>query len=162
MKKLLFAFSFCCLFITSCKKDEPVYVDAGYDYFPVKIGHTLIYDVDSIVYDDFFVPTRIDTFRFQIREVIESQFTDNSGKPALRIERFKRTNDTLNWNIANVWVANLTATTAERVENNTRYLKLVFAARAGRTWDGNTYNTDDEQIYEYVALSCSCLSSHHR
>ncbi len=152
MKKLILATAAFCLLLASCKKDDPVTIDAGYDYFPVNIGHTLIYDVDSIVYDDFFVPTKIDTFRFQIKEVVESQFTDNTGKPAYRIERFRRTSDTLSWSIVNVWVAARTSTTAERVENNTRYLKLVFAAREGREWNGNTFNNMDEQLYEYTAV----------
>ena len=72
----------------SCKKDSTIVLDAGYAYFPNKAGHYIIYDVDSIVHNDF--KKTVDTFRFQLKEYIESVFYDNSGRPTLRIERYTK------------------------------------------------------------------------
>src|ERR1700757_476515 len=71
-----------------CKKDHPVTADAGYSYFPNNIGHYCIYDVDSTVYDDFNHDTL--NYKYQVKEVIESYYTDNEGRQAMRIERYKR------------------------------------------------------------------------
>ena len=35
----------------SCKKDKTVTPDAGYNYFPNQVGRYVVYDVDSLYYD---------------------------------------------------------------------------------------------------------------
>ncbi|MEO8151012.1 MAG: hypothetical protein ABI723_25485 [Bacteroidia bacterium] len=143
---------FICLAIFSCKKNsttETPYL--GYSYFPDNVGHYIIYDVDSVEKDGF---TGIVTHStYQIKEIIESVFTDNQGRPTLRIERYRK--DSVyypDWTIYNVWTANLTATTAERFENNIRYIKLTFPVQNGKTWNGNAMNTDVEEDYEYTGI----------
>ncbi|MGL4599751.1 MAG: hypothetical protein ACRCYO_19650, partial [Bacteroidia bacterium] len=63
--------------VVACKKDKPV-PDLGYTYFPDQVGHWAIYEMDSTVYDDFTNDTV--HYRYQIRELIESEFTDNQGR----------------------------------------------------------------------------------
>ena len=107
----------------SCKKDAPSKVEVGYNYYPNKVGSWIIYDVDSIVWDDFNAPNiAIDTFTYQIKEVNESFFLDNEGRETTRIERYKRTNSTMPWIIKDVWYGNRTASKVERVEENIKYI----------------------------------------
>jgi len=137
--------------IVSCKKDhieQPV--DVGYEYYPVKVGNWTIFNVDSIVYNDF--TGKVDTFDYQIKEVIESDFTDNQGRKTQRLERYRRLNDTCQWIIQDVWYSNLTSTTAEKVEENVRYVKLIFPVKSNQEWNGNTYNYLDPETYTYSAL----------
>lgn len=152
MKKIIYIISVVAVVFSACKKDEKITVDQGYDYFPLSAGRTLIYDVDSIVYDDFFQPVRVDTFRYQIKEIVESIFVDGQGREAWRLERYIKT-DTTNWQINNVWTAVLTATTAEKVEDNLRYIKLIFPVQNSRTWDGNSYNNLAFQEYRYISVN---------
>jgi len=128
------------LIVCSCKRETELPVDMGYKYFPVNIGHWVIYDVDSVSHNDF--TGTVDSFKFQIREQIESVFNDNEGRPTQRIERYKRISDTSAWFIKDVWTQNLTSTTAERTEENIRIVKLIFRPEAGAKWDGNIYNTN--------------------
>ena len=130
---------FTLLFFSSCKKETELPVDMGYKYFPVNTGHWVTYDVDSISYNDF--TGQVDSFTFQIREVVESVFTDNEGRETQRLERYKRWNDTSAWFLKDVWMVNLTATTAEKVEENIRIIKLIFPPKDNEKWDGNLYNT---------------------
>ena len=133
----------------SCKKDNSnTEVNLGYTYFPVRVGEELIYDVDSVYHDPFFGTTSY--VHYQIREVVDSVFNDNQGRPTMRIERYRNDSSASfpNWIIYNVWTANRTATTAERFENNIRYVKLIFPVQQGKTWDGNSMNVYDEQDYE--------------
>jgi hypothetical protein len=139
----------------ACKKDKPV-PDLGYSYFPDKVGHWVIYEMDSTVYDDFNNDTV--HYRYQIRELIESEFNDNQGRRALRIERYRRPYidtipyDQLPWTLSRVWAATLTSTTGERVEENQRYVRLIFPTRNGKTWDGNAQNALGFAEYEYEAV----------
>jgi|AntAceMinimDraft_17_1070374.scaffolds.fasta_scaffold06147_2 hypothetical protein len=137
------------LIVYSCEEKSTLPpIDLKYEYFPVNTGKWIIYDVDSISYNDFTLDT--DTFVFQIKEYIESSFIDNSNKNTQRIERYKRNNDTLNWSIKDVWYCNLNNTTAEKVEEDVRFVKLVFPVIISKKWDGNIYNTYESQTYKYI------------
>ncbi len=148
--KILFLTVTCLmLIIFSCKKDSVLSPDMGYDYFPVNTGHWVSYNVDSVV-DDALAGIH-DSSNYQIKEYFESDFVDNSGRNAKRIERYFRYNDTLNWTIKDVWYANLTASTAEKVEENIRYIKLAFPVREDKTWNGDAYNIyNEDTTYKYA------------
>ncbi len=154
MKLAAIILIFMCLLFSSCKKDAPsdTTLNQGYNYFPGEVGSYIIYEVDSIAYDDkSHAP---DTTRYLLKEVFASTFTDNSGRPTLRLERFiKMYNDSipydsLNWTGPRVWYANITSNTVEKVEENIRYIKLVFPTKKGKEWDGNVYNTFSKKNYE--------------
>lgn len=132
---------------SSCKKETGEPVDMGYTYFPANTGHWVIYDVDSLHYNDF--TATIDSFHFQLKEYTESVFMDNSVRKSQRLERYIRLADTVAWTIRDVWYETLTVSCAERVEENIRLVKLIFPIRESHEWDGNTYNTLDAQTYKY-------------
>jgi len=139
--------------ISSCKKEKTSSAfDMGYDYFPINTGHNVTYQVDSIFYDGFNAG-KSDTFHFKVKELIESQFTDLQNRLAQRIERYRKDNDTTDWYIKDVWFSNRTASAVEKVEENVRFVKLVFAVEDGKKWDGNIYNTQGEQSYKYTLLN---------
>ena len=143
----------------SCKKEIDPDPDMGYNYFPNQVGKYVIYDVDSFYYNDFNVPLTIDTFKFQIKEKIQSTYLDNQNRTALRLERYVRYyNDTipfssLPWVLRDVWAANRTATSAEKVEENERFIKLAFAVKKDQTWNGNAQNTLGEQTYSFEFIN---------
>ncbi|MFI5219678.1 MAG: hypothetical protein ACHQNT_09325 [Bacteroidia bacterium] len=136
---------------STCKKENKEIVSESFNYFPSNVGHELIYDVDSIVKDDFDNST--DTFQFQIKEIIESVFTDIEGRPTLRIERYKRTNSSQAWIIHKVWTANVNSFNAEKKEDNITYVKLIFPSKLNKTWNGNSKNCLGEELYEITSLN---------
>ncbi|MEO5572157.1 MAG: hypothetical protein ABIT08_03530 [Bacteroidia bacterium] len=140
------------IFFSSCgKKSNTVSLNSDYAYFPVNVGHEIIYDVDSIYKSDFTHHT--DTFHFQIKELIESTFTDNEGRQTLRLERYKRLNETHPWEIYKVWTANLTSTNAEKKEDNINFIKLVFSIALNKKWNGNAKNDLDDLEYKYSSAN---------
>ncbi len=147
MKKQLLAIStlFVCIFFSSCEKSGTIKEELFHEYFPVDAGHWVIYDVDSIYHDDFTGET--DTFYYQVKEVFNSYFIDDSGNEAVRLERFIRYEQDQPWEIKNVWVARLLPMRAEKVEENIRYIKIVFPPKVNKTWDGNAYNIKSEQTH---------------
>jgi len=142
------------LLIASCKKDQSVPpLNYGYNYFPNNVGHYVIYNVDSIVVNTLHAQP-LDTFKYQIKELIDSTFTDGSGRPTQKVIRYRRFDPTKDWVIEKVWSANLTSTTAERVEDNIRYVRLTFPINVNATWNGNVYNTipNDSWSYTYTSV----------
>lgn len=154
MKQL---FYFCMIFsaflFTACKEDniEPVSV---YDYFPIDSGAYIVYECDSIVHldiDDNSVPLTdtVVAFHYYLMEVIDSSFIDASGNLAYRLNRYRRLNDTLPWSFQNVWVVQKILNSAQRVEDNIRYVKLQFPIDSRRSWNGNAFNIYPAEDYEY-------------
>ncbi len=142
-----------CLILFSCKKDPPNSIIYGYEYFPTDSGHYVIYDVVDIFHDIVLEPAH-DTNRYQIKEVIAESIVDNEGETVQKVRRYIRESDTMDWAIQDIWTMKRTATTGEVVEENDRFIKMVFAIAYNRSWDCNALNNEDgldcyyESIYE--------------
>ena len=142
------------LFISSCKKEDDsstvIPEDLTQQYFPVDSGLIRYYEVDSVFWDSF-TQTR-DTIHYSLKEVIAGTFIDNQGRLAQRIERFKQAQGG-NWIIYKVWSSHRNGQRAEKVEDNIRLVKLVFAVSNEVRWNGNVYNTLSPRAYEYIAVN---------
>ena len=88
------------VFLSCHKSKQEEAVDYGYDYFPKTVGHFIIYNVDSISYNNFSQST--DTFHYQAKEILTENFDDISGRPSQRFEKYVRATDTSTWIISNV------------------------------------------------------------
>ena len=151
MRNLLYIIFLFAIISSSCsKKEEVITPDLGYDYAGLTVGRYIIYDVDSFYYDDFF--DTIDTSYFQIKEVVDSKFTDLEGEEAFKIIRYKKENDTTNWILTDVWNSKLTTTNFQKVEENVRLVKLIFPVKTNKTWNGNSMNNLASMEYEYTAV----------
>ena len=153
--KIIAAFICGLILMQSCTKEQHAQaIDMGYGYFPNNVGKFVIYDADSIVRNSYTQTT--DTFKYQLKDLIASIFTDNSGRATQRIERYVRpySGDTT-WVLKNVWTGNLTTYNAQVVEGNIRYIKLAFPVTATQTWYGNAFNStaDSTLTYSYSAAN---------
>lgn len=126
------------LLAASCKQEPPLLVDYKYSYYPTEIGHSVEYYVDSTYYNPL-LPGGKKTVSWQVKEVIESTFIDLLGREALRIERYVRLYDTVPWVINDIWYAVQEETKLERVEENLRFIRLIFPPQTGSTWHGNVF-----------------------
>ncbi len=143
---ILFFMAVITLGISSCKKDAVITPDPVYrNYFTDKVGSYIIYQCDSIIYDDF--NHTIDTNSFLIKEYYQSSFTDNSGRSAIRIERWKKPADTLSWFLKDVWYCVKTDVQVEKVEEDVRFIKLVFPVRNGVEWNANALNSLEARTF---------------
>ncbi|MCX7861817.1 MAG: hypothetical protein N2449_02345 [Bacteroidales bacterium] len=144
-------FIFLCLILSvSCKKESSSPKPFDYSYFPLQVGQENIYKITKISID---APSNVyDTQKFYLKEKIESYYYDEIGNKVYRIERYKR-NDTLSdWIISDVWMSQYVNNQAHKVEENIRYVKLVFPLSLNLKWDGNAYNTNSAQIYTVTEL----------
>lgn len=152
MKKIPFLF-IVSLLMAACRSEIEAPKEYGAALYPQNIGTEVVYQVDSIVYDDFLLrpDNKPDTFTYQLREVLESKFTDNSGKQANRVVIYKRLNDSFNWEPYQVVSTSMNLEGLQRLENNFRYIKLAFPVAENKTWNGNALNAKNQTMYKYIS-----------
>jgi len=153
MKKTgIYLFLLLATIVVSCVDDDSNTSPSGliYSYFPTNVGHEVVYDATLITKEDFGGAQ--DTDIYQVKQVIESIFMDNQGRPTQRLERYRRNTPNDPWIISDVWTSTMTSARVEQVEENIPYIKLVFPINSTITWNGNSLNTLDPQDYEYDDL----------
>ncbi|MDG1476105.1 MAG: hypothetical protein P8Q14_03080 [Vicingaceae bacterium] len=153
MKKAIGLILIATIILVSCsKKKEEDYVEPylGHDYAALEVGKYVVYDVDSFFYDDF--NGMIDSSFYQIKEVVDSEFTDLEGDEAFKIIRYRKESDTTGWVLIDVWQSKLTTTNFQKVEENVRFVKLIFPINKNDTWNGNSLNNNESEEYDYTAV----------
>lgn len=145
------------LLLYSCDDEEgndPEDIEAAslYRYFPLAEGSYIIYSVDSIIHgfddDNTNNPdSLIDTFHYEVKEVIDSSFIDGEGELAWRISRYYRDSASADWTFTSLWTAKRTNQSAQKVEENIRYVKLSFPVKLNKTWNGNLFNYFPQEDY---------------
>lgn len=136
--------------LTGCRaKDNPT-IETGDSLYPDEVGRELIYKVDSIRIDRF--KSKTDSFQFFIRELIESKYIDNTGKPANRIVLYQSEVDTGPWIVRAVINSQKTTYELFKTEDNKNILKLVFPVASNKQWDRNKYNTMGDDYATYINI----------
>ncbi len=133
-------------FTYSCKKSKQEIVNMGYNYFPLKTNNYSIYQVDSIVWNDY--NSTIDTFSYQVKLVIDSQYYDNENRLSYRWKKFTKS-DTNQWTFNTNYSLTITNDRLESVQENMRYIKLIFPVVAGANWDYNSLNINESADSQY-------------
>lgn len=134
----------------NCKKETVNNVYLAKDFYPLQIGFWQEYKVDSIIFSDFTDPITIDTFSYFIKENIESKYKDLKGEDNYRIEQFKKNDNSSSYLINHIISVKQTSTNLQRVENDLRFIKLVFPAKKDLSWNGNIYiDVIDEATLEF-------------
>ena len=130
-------------FYFSCEPidySSPIYYD---DYYPIELNNVKEYYVTNITHTSFGK----DTNCYFLKEIITEKFIDSEGDSAYRIERFWKTDTVSEYIIKDIWTTNKTPRSAEKVEENERFVKMVFPLNEYQFWNGNAYNSQDEQEY---------------
>lgn len=139
---------------SSCGDDETVNldIDFGYEYFPLEVGQYRTYAADSIIYDLTGSGIVIDTHSFQVRDIIVDTTVDNENRVVYIVHHQERELDETEWQLRNVFTAVQTEIRAEWVENNHRFVKLLFPVQQDQTWNGNQF-IDESEIIEIAGES---------
>ena len=135
-------------FFNSCSENtvgEDLTVIKGLDYYPMFVGKYIIYEADSIIYrsESGGVCTFArDTSHFFLKEEVVDIFTDNTGKENYILERFIKYDINDPWVVMDVWNTYVGDSHVERVEENLRFIKMVFPVSEGIRWNGNSFFRD--------------------
>lgn len=135
------------LTIHSCGKDfinDPQ--SLGLQFYPVEIGNSWTYRMDSIIYDDEGLNI-YETTSFMKEEIIEKTI-DAAGDSTYILQVSKRRDETLAWQVTDLYYLYKDDQKLKRVEENLSFLKLVFPTTIGSNWNGNQF---DENLEVLVA-----------
>jgi len=145
------------VFFVSCKdeiENDPSGIEDNiqYRYFPLDPGSFIVYSVDSVIHrfddDDTDNPdSLIDNYHYEVMEAVDSSFIDGEGDTAWRISRYYRDSSSADWIFSTLWTAKVTNQSAQRVEENIRYLKISFPIKLNKSWNGNYFNFLPEEDY---------------
>jgi hypothetical protein len=131
------------LCLHSCKKDSKDTTNnivLGYDYYPLKTGSYIIYNVEEITIDA--AVGKFDTLRYQLKELLaDTIFSTDSTIKRYKIDRFIRLDSTLAWDVKNVWQVIQSKICLIRIEDNVSLVKQVYPMSTGQTWNINRYDT---------------------
>jgi hypothetical protein len=142
LKKAVFISTIACLFLSSCYLEDDDLPFIGYKYYPTELGKYVEYQVDSVWQDDPIGPIGSAESHYFLRELNESTFVDEEGRPAIRVERYWKQNALAEFSdIKDVWHRTRTSKIAEQNEENIVFIKHNFPVKAGKNWDGNSRNT---------------------
>jgi hypothetical protein len=136
---LVFLVLLLCYLLTteSCKKPNSNYTaNYQYNYYPLDSGHYVIYNVDSVYFNENYVR---DTVTYQWRVTIGDTFYDNMNRLNRKLVIYRRGDSTQAWTFDRQWYALLTTTNLQVNEDDLRFIKLVFPPSLGETWNGNLY-----------------------
>lgn len=150
MKKYIFIL-LSILVLSSCKKDT-TNVNLHYDYFGAETGKYIVYDVKEISHLSNYTK---DTINYQLKTVIGDTVHDNSSRIGYKFKRYKRNLPTENWVLKDVWFIIIAENKGELIEENERIIKLVFAPKENKVWNGNAFNTKEEVEYSYEDIHSS-------
>lgn len=125
--------------------------DTGKSYFFLEEGQFREYDVYEIRYLAVDIS---DTFRYQLREEVKEAFISN-GVTSNIIHRFRRENALEAWELDSVWSARIETDRAISVENNIPIVKIVFPAVQERKWNGNAFNTREQDEFRIITFSAA-------
>lgn len=126
--------------ITSCGEnviEEPDQNFYGYEYFPLDIGYTWEYQVDSILIfqggNDNIVTSSL------IQERVTELLSEEGDEKTYKLERRYRKDENAEWQLQDVWQITKSESKAIRTEENLKFVKLVFPALLDTKWDGNVF-----------------------
>jgi hypothetical protein len=140
MRLLAISVMMLCLITVACNKKETLSFAALTEYYPLQVGKTFTYRLDSILPINF--GTSLQTKHYLAKDSIESQFSDAQGRPSFRIWRFVRdTLATQPWRYTSTYVATIDNNQKwiEYVDNNLRFIALRQPITEGFSWKGNSF-----------------------
>ena len=138
-----------------CKKSETEVVDIGLKYYPTSADFYRIFQVDSIVFNDF--TERVDTFQYFIKETIIGNYqVENETRTSVLDQKKRKLVDPF-------WLDNLSWSfqkdnfTVEENKNNTPKIVLIFPIKTSISWNSNTRNSLDQEEYTITNLKSETI-----
>ncbi len=128
------------------RKTEVNPIAYGYEYFPLQVGQSWEFQVDSIIFDPAGTGTSVDSIGLWAKELVADRYITAAGDTVYRIERYERYDTTEPWAIRKVLAQWRTARQAFRQEDNLKLIKLIFPIEKGRRWNGTRHIAPEQRV----------------
>jgi hypothetical protein len=140
MRSLIVSMVLLSVIAVACNEKDVASYPKLTGYYPVAVGKTFKYRLDSILPVNF--GQSLQTRYYMAKDSIESQFTDALGRPSFRVYRYLRdSSETQPWTykVTNVITIDANNRRIEYVENNLRFIVLKEPISEGFNWKGNSF-----------------------
>lgn len=135
------------LFFACCKKQPDNFsVNYQYNYYPIDSGHSITYNVDSVTFNYDGINWNRDTVQYQMMVVFGDTIHDLLDSVNFLLSYYTRPNASSAWSAPYVTYCLRTQTNIQVIENDIRFIKLVFPPQLNETWNGNLYVPVDNNI----------------
>ncbi len=137
------------LLAPACSNEQElaqVDLNFGYEYFPLAIGRSWTYRMDSVVFSPAANGVRRDSSRSLMREVLVDTLRSAAGELMFRGERYERKSDTLPWQFKETFALFRTERQAIRQEGHFQIVVLPFPIELQIAWDPAVY-FDDQTLF---------------
>ena len=137
------------VFFNSCKEETKTISDTGKDYYPITVGSSFIYTVDSFLYDG--INKRIDSSSTVMRDEVVQLLTDSAGENYFLIQRSIQI-DSITYDVFLSFASYIYPGSVQSNLYNSREVRMSFPITAFKNWDGNLYNNKafEEFTYENI------------
>lgn len=136
------------LLLAGCRESDPVPVyNPDYEYVPLAVGNWIEYEVDSIVYNSFEDSTEY--YNYIVKDEVVESYEDLEGRTVYRVLRYQRADSNSAYSPTITYELLRDDNRIERKLNGKVTVPFVFPPQEGRTWDGNAFNTDERQDFEF-------------
>jgi hypothetical protein len=135
------------LLLTGCKTSlyEPDPDALGHRYFPLEVNSFRVYEVSETRY----LNDQASTTTYQVRERIDSVFTDLAKQEAYLMVRSRRASAAQPWVDDSVIVATRSLSDLRVSRHNVKVVQMIFPVRNGKSWNPNAFNTAGEGEFTY-------------
>lgn len=125
----------------ACKKNNNnnFTVNYQYNYYPIDSGHYIIYNVDSVTFNYDGINYNRDTAQYQMMAVFGDTIHDLLDSVNFLVTYYTRPNANAQWGSPYLTYGLRTMTNMQVVENDIRFIKLVFPPALNEGWNGNLY-----------------------
>lgn len=140
MRSLIVSLLLLGVIAVACNEKEVSDYPEMSDYYPVAVGKTFIYRLDSTVTINF--GASLQTRYYRLKDSVESQFTDALGRTSFRVYRYiTDSGGTQPWiyKVTNIVTIDETDRSMEFIENNLRFVVLRDPVNDGFNWKGNSF-----------------------
>lgn len=150
MKRTIFGvLAFLSIAFLGCSDKESLTIVTAEDLYPIQVGKTFFYRLDSTVLGNFNQSLVVHSYI--AKDSVQSLFTDGEGRKSYTIIRYLRdTLQTKPWQFTSTYTATISNNRVEYIDNNLRFVSLVSPAKEGQQWKGTQYiNTISPSPYSY-------------
>ena len=135
---------FALLFITACREETEEIIPITYEYSPLDSGKYIIYQVDSILYNDY--DRTVDTHTYFMLYQYGREELDAKGEPFSRYEQYVKIEASDEWRLAQVFAIKNANYQLQVIQDNQRIIALSYPIVQGKSWDGLSYIRRDTSI----------------
>jgi hypothetical protein len=136
----------CAIAFFSCKKTGVSTSDPTRQYFPVKFGKSVTYNVDSIYYIDSLCK-QIEVTSQQLYSITDT-FRDSGNRLSYIMNIYTRANESSPWQAQSVALITPTPTGLIYVQSTIPFIKMTFPVTANEAWAGNSLVETADSTYK--------------